>query len=117
MNKVPFNFSQISEGFKNANLSKPMIAFKYIGQLGLVIFALSVVVIQANDGKTSESPLLDAASLVGGYGFIVGLLCLIIVAISVLGLKNTVSKIFLYMFLPAIILTAILVVVFVLPNQ
>jgi hypothetical protein len=117
MSKLPLDFSRISNGFKNTNLSKPMIVVKYVGQLSLLVFALSFVIIQANGNEVGGTPLLDIASATGGYTFLLGIICLVIVAASVLGVKNTISKVFLYMFLPAIILTAILVVVFVLPNQ
>ena len=116
MSKLPFDFNNLSDSLANANLPALIIFFKYLGQAGFIAFALYFIVTQFYRGSTEGAPILDIASEVGKYGIIIGITSFIIVGLYVLGFRSAITKIFLYMFLPAIILTAILVYIFVLPQ-
>lgn len=116
----------IFEIFKNENLTKPLVVLKRIGQVGVFIAALGVAIIQLNKGVMGGTPVLDFISFATGWGFIVAMICFAIVGLVSMGktkhnntaqaMGRTLLKIFLYLFLPAIIITLILVFAFILPR-
>jgi len=113
--------------FKNENLTLPMLILKRIGQVGFSLLLLSVIIVQLNQGKAEGSLLLDIAVWAGGTGFFVGIACFAIVGLFSLGKNKKNStiqavggsflKVFLYIFLPAIIITAIITFTVVLPGN
>ena len=118
--------SALLDIFKNENLTAPIIICKRIGQVAFSLTLIYIVITQFNQGKVGGSPFLDAIAWVAGIGFMVGILCFAIVGLYSLGKNKTNNtaqavgksflKIFLYMYLPAIIIGAVLVFIFVLPR-
>jgi len=117
MNKLPYDFSDIAEGYKNKNLSKPLIVIKYIGQFGFIVAIIGVGILQYNRSEVAGTPFLETVSSLTAFGVLTGIISLVIVALGVMGIKNTFVKVFMYMFLPAIIITIILTIIFILPRQ
>lgn len=108
----------IFDNFKNENLTPLMIVLKRIGQVCLFILAACVLVTQLNHGQVGGTPFLDSMVWAGGFSFFVGIACFAIVGLYSLGKSknnNTVQatgksllKILLLIYVPAIVITAIL---------
>ena len=116
----------IFEFINNEHLSKPLRIVKLIGKGCLLCSFVGIGIIQLNQGKMGGTPLLDFTTWIIAWGFILGFICFAVVGLVSLNItKNnstaqaalqSLKKIFLYMFLPAIVITLILVVIFVLPR-
>lgn len=120
-------YQSLFDMFKNEHLTPAMRAVKFVGQLCLVVAAIGVAAIQLNGGKLTDDPFMSVMSGFAGIGFMAGIVCFAIVGLFALGKGNGTSKthsalgkgfakIFLYIYLPAIIGTIILTVLFVLPR-
>ncbi len=117
----------IFENFKDQNLSRPLIILKRVGQVSFGVMALGIVIAQLNQGKVGGNPFLDFIAFASFWGFLVGILCFAIVGLATLGkTKNNTTfqamgkallKIFLFIFLPAIIITIILFLVVGFPEN
>jgi len=117
----------VFDNFKNENLSTPLIVLKRIGQVSFGAAALGFVIFQFNGGQTGGNALLDSTNAVAGYGLLLGIVCFAIVGLVALGRGSkktstahaagrSLKKIFLYMYLPAIIITILLTLIFILPR-
>jgi heme/copper-type cytochrome/quinol oxidase subunit 2 len=121
MSQTPYGLTKVFDIFKNNNLTTPMVIVKRIGQIGFIATAAGVLAIQLGSGW-----VYSIASAIMAYGFIIGMICFAIVAAYSSG-KNRASttaqaiggsllKVLLYIFLPAIIITLLLVLIFGLPQ-
>jgi len=112
--------------FKNENLSPLLIIVKRIGQAGMLIGFIGVATMQFNEGKIEETPFFNMFPNLIGWSFVIGLACLAIVGMYALGktknnntaqaMGRTFLKVFLYMYLPAIIITFVLAMIFLVPR-
>ena len=110
------------DNFKNENLAKTLIMVNRIGQACFAITALAVVSLQL----FPDVDLLGLFGSIAGWTLLIGIACFTIIGLAVLNKTNkntamqstltTLRKIFLYMFLPAMLLTAVLVLIFVVPR-
>lgn len=114
----------IFESIKDEHLNKPLRILKLIGKGCLVSSFVGIVVIQLNQGNVGGTPLLDFATKVIGWGFILAMICFAILGLVTLGKTrdNTTAQaigralkvISIYMFLPALVVALVLALLFIL---
>lgn len=120
MHPSSFNF------LDNKNLSPRFIIVKRIGQFGMIVALAGISVFQFNGGNIAETPLLGIVPGLVAGGLVVSMICFAILALASSGKTKTNStaramgrsflKVSLYIYLPAFIIAAILIVIFVLPR-
>lgn len=120
-------YQSLFEIFKNENLTPPLLVLKRIGKVCLVLAAIGIGIIQIGGGQIGGSVYLDIATKFAGIGFLAGMVCFSVIALFSLGkaraqqtthsaIASGFKKMFLYIYFPAIIMTIILVILFVLPR-
>lgn len=126
MSQTPYGLTKVFDIFKNDNLPTPMIIVKRLGQIGFIATAVGIIAIQMNNGEVGGGWVHSVASAITAYGFIIGIVCFAIVAAYSSGkskastttqaIGGSLLKVLLYIFLPAIIVTLLLIVIFGLPQ-
>lgn len=116
----------IFNAFKNENLSPSLILIKRIGQTAILAAVVGIIITQIQQGEQGGTLLATIASWLIGVGFLVGIICFAVIGISSIertktntatqAVRKSISKLFLYIYLPAFIITALLIVIFVLPR-
>lgn len=120
-------YQSLFDIFKNENLTQPLLALKRIGKICLILAAIGIGIIQISGEQIGGSVYLDIATRFAGIGFLAGMVCFSVIALYSLSkaraqqtthsaIASGFKKMFLYIYLPAIIITIILVVLFVLPR-
>lgn len=128
MSDRPENFSNTFHAFDDQVLNKPQSVLKKLGIIAYSASAMAQLILIALQGfmkiDTENSPVYISV-LIGMFtgGFLVGSLAFTIVAVYYLGRKSgrttfftsllhVLGKVFKYLFLPAIIVTAIMLLPF-----
>ncbi len=120
-------YQSLFDIFKNENLTQPLLALKRIGKICLILAAIGIGIIQISGEQIGGSVYLDIATRFAGIGFLAGMVCFSVIALYSLSktraqqtthsaIASGFKKMFLYIYLPAIIITIILVILFVLPR-
>jgi amino acid permease len=117
---------KIFDIFKNENLPKPLLIIKRLGSAVMALCLVGVGMIQFTQDEDHSTEVYNILYSLVAWSFFVSVLCFAAIAITTVGktkntsimqsVGNTMSKVFLYMFLPAILLTIVLIVVFTLPR-
>ena len=121
------NNTPLLDHFKNENLSPKLLLLKRSGVVGAIIAAAGLfIIMQLNGGKVGGTPFQDVVSDATAIGALVAIVSFVIIAMVSTGktksntatqaIGRTLLKTFLYMLLPAIIITFILVAIFILPR-
>ncbi len=106
--------------FRDESLPKPLRILKRLGQIGMWVFVVYAIVYQLNGNKFEGTPLLDTLRIIVSVAVFVSFGSFTIIAMFAAGktsqntmlqaIGRSLLKIFLYMFLPAIVITIILMV-------
>ena len=121
------NNTPLLDHFKNENLSPKLLLLKRLGVIGAIIAAAGLfIIMQLNGGKVGGTLFQDIVSDATAIGALVAIVSFVIIAMASAGktksntatqaIGRTLLKTFLYMLLPAIIITFILVAIFILPR-
>ena len=110
----------IFEFIKDEHLTKPFKIIKLIGKTCLAVSLVALIVAELALRKMGGGSYLDLASVVIGLGLIIGMICFAIVGLVSTGktdnnsssqaIVRSLKKVFLFLFLPAIVITMILFV-------
>lgn len=116
----------IFEFIKDEHLSKPLRVLKWAGKICMMISLMGIAIVQLNNGTMGNSSILDYFIRFTGWGLIAGILCFAFLGLISVGktanntslqaIVHTLKKIFLYIFLPAIVITIFLTAVYILPR-